>query len=395
MDAVREQAMRSSRQQRHRPLLLALAVLVPLFGDAVAGERAAKQAELKQLHQRIAALQRELETARGQYDLLRNELRASERQIGNLSRKLKELDVELGERQAKLGVLRQRAGELQKLVASQRHYLAGQIRASYAMGRQEYMKILLNQENPATVSRVITYYDYLNKARTERIAALGNNLRELDLVSRELEAEALRLRALREQRAEEKIQLETSRGEREKVLRQLKSELEDKDTHLAGMQRDEQELKRLIRALSEALEDIPAEPGNRKPFGTLKGKLKWPTSGSLLANYGSPRKLGKLTWQGVRIGAASGQEVRTVSHGRVAFADWLRGYGLLMIIDHGDGYMSLYGHNQSLYKETGDWVETGEVIATVGDSGGQANSGLYFEIRKDGRPTDPVRWCRR
>ena len=387
--------MMAPRQQSHLSKWLALAILLPLFGNATASERAAKEAELKQLNMRIAALQRELETARGHYDSLRKELRRSEREIGSLSRKIGQLDTELAEQQVKMSELQRRAGELQQLVASQRQYLAGQIRASYAMGRQEYMKILLNQENPSTVGRVITYYDYLNKARAERIATLGSTLRELEQVRSELEAESLRLRALREQRSQEKRQLEASRGAREKVLRALKAELEDKDTHLAGMQRDEQELKRLIRALGEALEDIPAEPGNRKPFATLKGKLTWPTNGPLLASYGSPRKLGKLSWQGVRIGADSGQKVRTVSHGRVAFADWLRGYGLLIIIDHGDGYMSLYGHNQSLYKETGDWVETGEVIATVGDSGGQDNSGLYFEIRKDGRPTDPVRWCRR
>lgn len=387
--------MRAPRQQRRFPLLLGLLALLVAVGGAAASERQAKEAELQQLRQRIASLQQELETVRGRYDSLRKELRRTERRIGSLSRKLRQLDEELGQQQAKLAELRQRAGQLQQSVADQRRYLAGQIRASYAMGRQEYMKILLNQESPSTVGRVITYYDYLNKARSERIQALGQTIRELEQVRTELEAQAERLRALRDRRAREKNELEASRGEREKVVRQLRAEIKDKDRHLSGMMRDEEELKALIRALSEALEDIPAEAGNRKPFGTLKGKLKWPTRGPLLASYGSPRKLGKLTWQGVMIGAGSGQDVHAVSHGRVAFADWLRGYGLLLIIDHGDGYMSLYGHNQSLYKETGDWVEPGEVIATVGDSGGQDSTGLYFEIRKDGQPTDPIRWCRR
>lgn len=387
--------MRAPRQQRRFPLLLGLLALLVAIGGAAASERQAKEAELQQLRQRIASLQQELETVRGRYDSLRKELRRTERRIGSLSRKLRQLDEELGQQQAKLAELRQRAGQLQQSVANQRRYLAGQIRASYAMGRQEYMKILLNQESPSTVGRVITYYDYLNKARSERIQALGQTIRELEQVRTELEAQAERLRALRARRAREKNELEASRGERENVVRQLRAEIKDKDRHLSGMMRDEEELKALIRALSEALEDIPAEAGNRKPFGTLKGKLKWPARGPLLASYGSPRKLGKLTWQGVMIGAGSGQDVHAVSHGRVAFADWLRGYGLLLIIDHGDGYMSLYGHNQSLYKETGDWVEPGEVIATVGDSGGQDSTGLYFEIRKNGQPTDPIRWCRR
>lgn len=388
--------MKAPRQQGRLSLLLGAAVALLLLGDlSSAGERATKEAELEQLRQRITGLQRELERERGRYDALRKELRRSERQIGSLSRKLKKLDVELLTRQQRMADLRKRAAELHQQVASQRHYLAGQIRTSYTIGRQEYLKILLNQENPATVGRVVTYYDYLNRARAERIEALGNALRELEEVRTELAAETQRLSDLRAQQAKEKQGLEATRSERASVLRQLKAQLEDKDLQLIGMQRDEQELKRLIHALSKALDDIPAEPGNRKPFGTLKGKLKWPTKGPLLASYGSPRSLGKLSWQGVSIGASSGQEVRAVSHGRVAFADWLRGYGLLIIIDHGEGYMSLYGHNQSLYKETGDWVETGEVIATVGDSGGQEKSALYFEIRKDGQPTDPVRWCRR
>ena len=273
--------------------------------------------------------------------------------------------------------------------------VASQVRAAYAMGRQEYLKILLNQENPATVGRVVTYYDYLNKARSERIDSLGKTIKQLEQVRNEVEAETRRLSELREKRRQEKLALEQSRQEREQVIAQLKHEINSQDKRLAGMLQDEQQLKALIRALADALEDIPAEPGNRKPFGTLKGKLKWPARGPVLISYGSPRKLGKLRWQGVMIGAREGQEVHAVAGGRVAFADWLRGYGLMIIIDHGDGYMSLYGQNQSLYKETGDWVEAGEAIASVGDSGGVDQVGLYFEIRKDGHPTDPVRWCRR
>lgn len=372
-------------------LLMLLLLAVPTLGN----EQQAKEAELKQLRARIATLQQELENARGRYDSLRTELRHTERRIGSLSRKLKELTEKLGKQQEKLTGLKQREQALQQSVAEQRHHLSGQIRASYAMGRQEYLKILLNQEDPATVGRMITYYDYLNKARSERIHQLNKTLSELEQVRAEVEAETARLRSLRDQRAREKKALDGMRLERKFVIGKLQGEIQDKDQRLGGMLQDEAELKSLIQALSEALADIPAEPGNRKPFANLKGKLKWPTRGRLMISYGSPRKLGKLTWQGVIIGADSGQEVRAVSHGRVAFADWLRGYGLLIIIDHGDGYMSLYGHNESLYRETGDWVEPGEVIATVGDSGGQEQSGLYFEIRKDGKPSDPVRWCRR
>jgi septal ring factor EnvC (AmiA/AmiB activator) len=374
--------------------MLLLALLLPAMA-APGSQRQVKETELKQLRAHIGALQKELESVRGRYDSLRGKLRRIERRIGTVSRKLKELIIELGQRKKKLAELKRKEHELQQSVAEQRHHLSGQIRASYAMGRQEYLKILLNQENPATVGRMITYYDYLNKARSERIHRLNKTLTDLERVRAEVETETVRLQALRDERTKERETLDASRRDRKRVISKLQSEIKDKDHRLGGMLKDEKELKSLIQALSEALEDIPAEPGNRKPFGKLKGKLNWPTRGPLVISYGSRRKLGKLTWQGVMIGADTGQEVRTVSHGRVAFADWLRGYGLMIIVDHGDGYMSLYGHNESLYRETGDWVESGEVIATVGDSGGLERASLYFEIRKDGKPSDPVRWCRR
>jgi len=381
-----------SSRQLLSPLLL---VLLLLATPALAGERQAKEAELKQLRQRISALQQNLETVRGRYDSLRGELRHIERKIGDISRSLKDVGDRLRGQQRTLRQLQRRQAKLVASVGEQRHHLAAQIRASYAMGRQEYLKILLNQQNPATVGRMLTYYDYLNKARSERIDQLNQSLKELELVRGQIESETTKLRALRDERQQQRDALNASRNSRQQVIGKLRNEIKDKGQRLDGMLQDEEQLKALIDALSEALEDIPAEPGNRKPFGNLKGKLKWPTKGPLLVHYGSPRKLGKLLWQGVMIGAHAGQDVRAVSYGRVAFADWLRGYGLLIIIDHGDGYMSLYGHNQSLYRETGDWVEPGEVIATVGDSGGEERPGLYFEIRKNGKPSNPVRWCRR
>jgi septal ring factor EnvC (AmiA/AmiB activator) len=372
-------------------LLLVVLATAPLH----AGEREAKEAELKQLRERIAVLQQQLQKARGQYDSLRNELRRVEQRIGKLSSNIRRLGKELGERRRHLKQLQGEERKLQQSVVEQRGFLAGQVRAAYAMGRQEYLKILLNQQSPSTVGRVVTYYDYLNKARTERIDKLSQTIHQLEKVRSEVEAEARRLKRLQDQRAAEKTKLEQSRQARKQVVERLRREINSKDQRLSGMRQDEAQLKELIRALSDALSDIPAEPGNRKPFGHLKGKMKWPTSGPILYSYGSPRPLGKLRWNGVMIGAKQGQEVKAVSYGRVAFADWLRGYGLLIIIDHGDGYMSLYGHNQSLYKEAGDWVDAGEPIASVGDSGGVDQVGLYFEIRKDGQPTNPVRWCRR
>jgi septal ring factor EnvC (AmiA/AmiB activator) len=380
-------------RQRQRTLALAalLLFLVPLH----AADKAAKRAELQQLRERIAELQQQLQKVRNRRDELREELRKSEQRIANLSRNITLLGRELDERRQRRDTLRGEERELQRSVAEQRGYLSDQVRATYAMGRQEYLKILLNQESPATVGRVVTYYDYLNKARSERINHLSDTINKLEKVRLEVEAEAKRIRELRDRQQQEKHALETSRGEREAVVVKLEKEIGSQDQRLATMLRDEDALKKLLNTLADALEDIPAEAGNRKPFPSLKGKLHWPAGGPLLVSYGSPRKVGNLRWMGVMIGANQGEVVKAISHGRVAFADWLRGYGMVIILDHGDGYMSLYGHNQSLYKETGDWVEAGETIATVGDSGGAERSGLYFEIRKNGKPTDPVRWCRR
>jgi septal ring factor EnvC (AmiA/AmiB activator) len=383
---------RARRHLRHALIPLLLCLSAPLLA---ASEMQTRHAELERLRQRIAALQGEIHLDRGRYDTLLTELRRIERQIGRTGRSINRLKQQMAEQEQTLARLQKRRGDLQASIAEQRRYLSGQIRAAYAMGRQEYFKILLNQEDPSAVGRTLTYYDYLNKARSERIGKLNSTINELEQVRHELTSETERLRELSQQREKERAEMEASRKTRQGVVDSLQAEISSKDQQLTGLMTDESELKSLLKALTEALEDIPAEPGNHQPFGTLKGKLKWPTPGSRIVAYGESRKVGALRWQGVLIAGKDGQEVHAVSHGRVAFADWLRGYGLLLIIDHGDGYMSLYGHNQSLYREVGDWVEKGDAIAAVGNSGGTDKTALYFEIRKDGKPTDPVRWCRR
>ncbi len=379
---------------RLQPLLALLlcCLIAPLQAAPTVDQR---QAELERLRQQISKLQDELNVDRGRYDSLMSELRRVERRIGRLGRSIKRLKTQLREQEKKLATLKRRQAELQDSIAEQQRYLAGQIRAAYAMGRQEYIKILLNQENPSEVERALTYYDYLNRARSQRINKLNTTISELEQLRVELKRENRRLSDMHQQRELEKQQMENSRTKRKGVVAQLQSEIKSKDQQLDGLLADEKELKRLLQALTEALEDIPAAPGDHKPFAKLRGKLKWPTSGRRIAAYGQPRNIGALRWQGVVIAGKEGQEVKAVSHGRVAYADWLRGYGLLLIIDHGDGYMSLYGHNQTLYREVGDWVEKGDTIAGVGNSGGIDNHALYFEIRKDGKPTDPIRWCRR
>ena len=373
-------------------LALLLASPAPLLA---ADRRKAKEAELARLRERIETLRQARDENRDQYDTLAKQLKAVEQRIGALDRSLRQINTDLKDRTRKLVALKERAGGLAQSVAVQRQHLARQIRASYAAGRQEFVKILLNQEDPASVGRVMTYYDYLNRARSERIQGLTHTLAELKAVRERIGAEAERLEGLREKQLGEQQDLERTKASRDKVLARVKGELNDKEHRLAKMLADKKELEALIQVLSEALDDIPAEPGNRKPFPSLRGKLHWPTKGKLAVRFGARRRPGDLPSQGVTISAGEGTPVHAVSYGRVAFADWLRGYGMLIIVDHGDGYMSLYGHNQSLYTETGDWIEPGEVIASVGSSGGYDRNGLYFEIRKNGHPVNPTRWCRR
>ncbi|MCK5639254.1 MAG: peptidoglycan DD-metalloendopeptidase family protein [Gammaproteobacteria bacterium] len=381
-----------------RPPAFALLILVfsLLFStNGYPAKQKAKKAELSKLRTLISELRVDLDKVRSSYDQLRTELGVAERKIGKLSNSLEKLSKSLKKKQKSLKSLKKKRDSLQQAVSGQRGHLANQVRAAYAMGNQGPIKILLNQEEPAAVGRVMVYYDYLNRARTDQITILLESLEALEKVKRGIDTETKQLEKLRSRRLSEKDALEEKYRQRGTLIAKIGVELKSKDQHLQAMLKDEKELARLLGVLAEALEDIPAESGESQAFSSLKGKLKWPTKGKLLERFGSKRRVGKLRWQGVMIKAKEGDNVRAVSHGRVAFADWLRGYGLLIIIDHGDGYMSLYGHNQSLYKETGDWVEVGDAIAIVGESGGQQKTALYFEIRHRGKPVNPEKWCRK
>jgi len=368
---------------------LGLTVNFPAHARANGNEQA-----LSQVRERIERLRKDIEKTQTQHDSVRTELRDIERQISKLLGVLKQLNRQLAGQQRKLRDLHQQRKQLQAELATQHHLLARQVEAAFMIGRQEYLKLLLNQEDPAAVGRTMTYYDYFNRARAKRIAATRATLKQLQGVEQEITAQTEALNQTRQQQLDKKTALEKTSGERAVIVAKLQSQLDSKAQELKRLVEDERRLQDLVSRLDQAIPDILTAPGSHKPFSQLRGKLMWPTRGRLQVTFGTRRSGSRLKWNGVLIRASEGREVRAVSHGRVAYADWLRGYGLLMIIDHGNGYMSLYGHNQALYKETGEWVEAGEVIASVGKSGGQTQAGLYFEIRHNGKPTDPARWCR-
>lgn len=351
--------------------------------------------KLLKLKNTITELQGTLDRDRSKYGKLRTQLRHAEKAIGGLIRKIDIVDRKLIQQKKRMKSLQSERQTLWTDLERQRRVLAGQIRTAYAMGRQEYMKLLLNQQDPSVMGRTLVYYDYLNRARTAKISAIDESVLKLEKLEVSITEQTARLKRTRAEQLAQKKKLEKSRVNRARVLVKLDQKIRTREEKLQLYRADARQLETLMDGLRDALADVPANAGQRKPFKSQRGRLRLPVQGKITANYGSRRKAGGFRWQGVMIRAKQGADVKTVSHGRVAFADWLRGFGLMVIVDHGDGYMSLYGHNESLYVETGDWVEAGDVVSAVGSSGGQKRAGLYFEIRANGKPTNPLRWCKR
>lgn len=373
---------------------LLASALIPAYAPAEGDQEIrSKKGELQQIRRQIKDLQSELGSQEQQRKGLQEELRQVEQQIGKLTRRLRVLAGSLTRQQNRLNELQQVRQTQQQELNAQRDALAQQMRAAYAMGRQERLKILLNQQDPAVISRVLVYYDYFSRARTERIASISQALESIRQTELEISAEERRLQELRSRELAEKLKLEENGTRRRAVVAALNSQIKSKGLELTGLKKNEQQLQNLVNKLQDAMVALPLDRGKAKPFKQQRGRLRWPTKGRLAARFGTS-KAGSLKWDGVIISAPEGREVMAIHHGRIAFADWLRGFGLMIIIDHGDGYMSLYGHNQSLFKEIGEWVEPGEAIALVGNSGGQLNSGVYFGLRHNGKPVNPRKWCK-
>lgn len=347
--------------------------------------------QLQAVRERIEAVTRELNDTRGQRNALREELRALDLSIGRLGAAARRTERSIEANRSRLRALKRQADSARQQLGAQASALEASIRVAYAMGRQDYLKLLLNQQDPARVARTLTYYRYLAAARQERIAELRASLASVRQLEENIRENDRELAALRADAAEKKAAFEAERARRATVLAQLNREVRERTLELERLKADQQRLEGLVRRLTDYLPQLPP-PDRETRFGRLKGRLAWPTAGPLAARFGEPKQVGTLRWRGVLIAAREGTEVHSVASGRVAYADWLRGFGLLLILDHGDGYMTLYGHNQALHKEVGNWVEAGETIATVGASGDTAEAGLYFEIRHQGEPLDPSAW---
>jgi murein hydrolase activator len=371
--------------------LLAVSVGATAAGD---GDAAAQQHKLAQLRSRINAVQSRMDQDVDRRSAVQGQLRQSERDIARAAANLRGLDARVAAAQSHLDSLRHEQVRKQAALDQQKSALAAQIRAAYAEGRNSELQLLLNAEDPATVERLLTYYDYLNQARATRIQAVRSELQALASLNAEVQTQLTDVSRLRDQRARALASMQAGRDARRQLLVRINSDIHDRNAELARLHHDEQSIQDLLATLRQALSDIPPDLEQTREFAKLKGRLNWPVAGRLAHRFGEPLVGKRLPAQGDLIAAPMGTAVKVISWGRVVYADWLPRFGLLVIVDHGAGYMSIYAHNQSLYTQVGDWVHPGQVIATLGDSGGQEQPALYFEIRHRNLPLNPRQWCR-
>jgi septal ring factor EnvC (AmiA/AmiB activator) len=375
--------------------LIGILLLVSLFNTAAQGnEEEETRARLEQLKRDMGRLSEEIKDDKRERGSLRKALRSSELAIGKLQANIADTKRKLKWNEDQLLKLKQQRAALLVARGEQQELISREIQTAYQMGRQGQLKVLLNQEQPDTLARAMAYYDYFHRARGENIERYLNVLARINVIEPEIAATTKQLQSTRQTLDQQREKLVAGKRQRERDLASLNASIKTKDGRLQNMIGDQRELERLLEVIEQAIGDLQT-PADYSSFATLKGDMPWPLTGKPQNRYGSKRGGGTLRWQGLVIPAREGATVTAIHHGRVVFADWFRGSGLLLIIDHGDGYMSLYAHNQSLLRDVGEWVSAGAEISTVGNSGGQQEAALYFEIRHEGKPTDPTPWLGR
>jgi septal ring factor EnvC (AmiA/AmiB activator) len=360
-------------------------------------QHAAQEAQAKQKLDQVRADIKKITDAERQISEQRggavSALREQELKVAAASKELRGLDQQLATQQGKLDRLQKDRDALDSKLKDQREALAALVRSAYAMGHGEELKLLLAQDRIDDITRMLAYYHYFEQSRVGEINGLLKDLDALAKVQNAIEKETAELQTTRDQRVAQSKQFDAQRAQRAKVLDELDSTLKDQHARLAALGKDEKATVDLIAKLRDIFADIPKQLAGAEPFAQLRGRLNWPLRGQVTSGFGS-RDNGDQASAGLLIAAKEGSEVHAVSHGRVVYADWLRGYGLLLIVDHADGYLSLYGYNEALLKDVGDWVDAGDAVATSGDSGGRKSPGLYFELRYQGKAIDPRGWLK-
>lgn len=409
------------RRKLAMPVLLS-AVLSALLLAGVAAPAAQAQGsreaqrKLDKVNRELKGVAAERRKLEGQRGAASRELRQVDEKVGASARDLHDTEARLAQLQAALVELRRKRDALQATLASQRAQLAQLLRAAYAVGDNAPLKLMLSQDSVAEANRILTWHGYLQRARARKIADLGTQLAELQQVEREIGERQAALDEAHAKQQAQLAQLERDRQARAKAVARLDQRYQDRSAREKALGQDAKALKQLLARLRAAAAKAEAErraaaararaqaaAGGKQappPIAVAKtapiqvGGLGWPLSGALLAGYGGTLPDGNKS-TGVLIGAPAGTPVRAVADGTVVFSEWMTGYGMILIIDHGNGYMSLYAHNDALLKNPGDRVKRGDPVASVGKSGGQDRPNLYFELRRDGQPVDPKTWLQK
>ena len=364
---------------------------------------ASQQQELDNLRQRITTMQSEVARTSESKTEAADALRESERAISDSNRKLAELAEQQRAADFKLNELQTQQQQLKQHLSWQQTLLSKLLYQQYLGGKHEYLRLMLDNQDPSKVARDLQYFRYIARNRAAWLAGLRNDLNALNAVSDKVHEQSETLARFRAEQADQKEKLKQVQREKLLVLSRISRQLAQQRHEISRLQHDENRLAQLVSKIAEMLakpksksmfrnDNIPDSRFDGKPFEQLQGKLALPVKGDITNHFGTARPDSTVLWKGLFIKTASGQPVKAVAAGRVVFADWLRGFGNLIIVDHGNAYMSLYGNNETLYKQVGDELRGGDTIATVGNSGGNSDSGLYFELRHESRPLDPAKW---
>jgi septal ring factor EnvC (AmiA/AmiB activator) len=374
---------------------LACWALLAAFGppaQAPAASVRQTESELKSIREQIEKISREVSHDALERDQLSKSLRAAELSVGEARQSLTRLQQEQAERgEARATLERDRQAE-QSALERERAALAAQLRVAYMIGQTEPLKLLLNQQHPTQAQRMFSYYGYFSRARAGQIHTIEQHVSRIEELDAKLAAEQSRLQSIGQEQKQKLAQLEQRRGERAQVLASLQSQAQAHEVSLQRLKSQQADLEKLLTELSHTLRNAPP-PDNATAFGRLRGQLEWPVAGHVVASFGALRA-SSVRWDGVVIATERAAPVKAISAGRVIYADWLPGLGLLAIIDHGEGYLSLYGYNDQLRVHAGDSVAAGAVIAAAGDTGGRSEPQLYLQIRHEGHPVDPELWFR-
>jgi len=367
------------------------------------GAHATEQEQLENLRSRINALKKEFEKTNESKSEASDALRESELSISNSNRKLNDLAEQQSLATGALAQLHKQSKQLERNIRDEQSLLSKLLYQQYLGGKQEYLKLLLNNHDPNQVARELQYYDYIARSRATWLKTMRDNLTKLQDVANLTRDKTIEIGELQKEEHSQRIALNNEKKLREQTLAKVAQQLKLQRREMGRLQRDENRLSLLVEKLAKMLsrqqvtnlprnEILPNSNFDGKLFQHLKGKLALPVKGQITNKFGSLRPDSTVQWKGLFLRASASQPVKAVATGRVVFADWLRGFGNLIIIDHGKGYMSLYGYNESILKLVGDSVKGGESISSVGNSGGNEESGLYFELRHEGIPLDPIKW---